>query len=130
MNRQRKQVRKVHYDGCYFNGPEKRADYILGLPDAIDVIVELKGTDASLKAAARQVESTLDNWEQDPKRAKRIAALIIYGRIEGKKKLPGRRPRVRAAMLGLAAEFLDRRNTVLRIHENGQRKFTFGYFLR
>lgn len=127
-NPQLRRVRKVHFDGCYYTGREKRADYIVGLPDGIDVIVELKGTDTNLKAAARQVESTVDIWEQDPNRARRIAALIVYGRIEGKKKLPGRVPRLEAAVLGLAADLLDRRQILILVRENGRSKFTFRDF--
>jgi hypothetical protein len=129
-NLRRRQVRKIHYDRCYFTGEGKRADYIVGLPRVIDVIVELKGTDTNLKIAARQVDNTLDNWKQDPQRARIIAGLIIYGRIEGKKKLPGRVPRTEAVILGLRAEFLKTRKTLLRIHQNGERRFTFDDFLQ
>jgi hypothetical protein len=127
-NPQRKPVRKIHYDDCFYTGRERRADYILGLHDTIDVIVELKGTDANLKDAAQQVENTLDNWEKDPTRARLIAALIIYGRVEGRKKLPGRAPRTEAVISGLRAEFLKRRRTVLLIHENGRKRFSFRDF--
>jgi hypothetical protein len=127
-NPQRKQVRKIHYDGCLYTGRGKRADYILGLPYIIDVIVELKGTDTNLKHAARQVEKTLDNWEENPMRARLIAALIIYGRVEGRKKLPGRVPRTEAVILGLRAEIRRRRGLILRIHENGEQRFKFRDF--
>jgi len=127
-NSQRKQVRKIHYDGCFYTGRGERADYIVGLTDVIDVIVELKGTDTNLKDAARQVEKTLDKWEEHQMRARSIAALIIYGRVEGRKKLPGRAPRTEAVISGLRAEFLKRRRTVLVIHENGRKRFSFRDF--
>lgn len=130
LNTQRKKIRKIHYDGCYFTGHGRQADYIIGLPGAIDVIVELKGSDANVKDAAAQVESTLDAWTQDAKSEKTIAALIIYGRIEGKKKLPGRVPRAAAVILGLTAEFLKTNNKLLLIHQNGEKQFTFNDFLR
>lgn len=130
LNRGRKDVRKIDYDGCYSSGNGKQADFIVGLLGTIDVIVELKGSDTNLKAAALQVESTLDEWKQDPKSENKIAALIIYGRIEGAKKLPGRLPRATAVILGLTAEFLKTKKTLLRIHENGERNFTFNNFLR
>ena len=94
------------------------------------MIVELKGSDANVKDAAAQVESTLDAWTKDAKSEKTIAALIIYGRIEGKKKLPGRVPRAAAVILGLTAEFLKTNNILLLIHENGEKQFTFNDFLR
>jgi len=129
VNRRRSHIRKIHYDHCYFRGRGRRADYIVGLPDVVDVIVELEGSDTNLKDAAQQVEATLDAWEQDTKSARKIACLIVYGRIEGKKKLPGRVPRLEAVASGLRADFLNRRRTLLRIHENGKRKFTFRDFL-
>jgi hypothetical protein len=127
-NSQRKPVRKIHYDGCFYTGRGKRADYIVGLPETIDLIVELKGTDTNLKDAARQVEKTLDKWEEHPMRARLIAALIIYGRVEGRKKLPGRVPRTEAVILGLRAELRKRRGLILRIHENGEQRFKFRDF--
>lgn len=129
-NRRRKQIRKIHYDGCYYAGRERRADYIVGFPGTIDVIVELKGTDTNLKGAAQQVENTLDSWQQDRKRARTIAALIVFGRIEGRKKLPGRVPRAEAAISGLRAEFLKTHRKLLLIHENGEKRFSFEDFLQ
>lgn len=130
LNRRRGHIRKVHYDGCYSTGQSRRADFIVGLPGTIDVIVELKGSDTNLKQAARQVEITLNAWRNDPKRERTIAALIVYGRIEGLKKLPGRLPRAAAVISGLTAEFLNIHRILLRIHENGEKQFTFNDFLR
>jgi hypothetical protein len=130
LNPRGRKIRKIHYDGCYAAKKGRQADFILGLPKVVDVIIELKGSDANLKDAAQQVESTLESWKEDDKSEGAIAALIIYGRIEGKKKLPGRVPRTTAVILGLTAEFLKVRGILLLIHENGDRQFTFGEFLR
>jgi hypothetical protein len=129
-NPRRREIRKIHYDGCYATEEGKQADFIVGLPDVIDVIVELKGSDTNLKNAVLQVESTLETWRRDPKAASSIAGLIIYGRIEGAKKLPGRLPRTAAVILGLRATYLKTRRFLLLIHENGERRFTFNDFLR
>ncbi|MFP5207154.1 MAG: hypothetical protein ACLGP3_08495 [Acidobacteriota bacterium] len=129
-NRKRKQIRKIHYDGCYYTGRDRRADYIVGLPGTVDVIVELKGTDTNLKGAAQQVENTLGSWQQDKKHATTIASLIVYGRIEGKKKLPGRVPRAEAAKSSLRAAFLRAHGKLLLIHQNGEKRFSFEDFLR
>jgi len=94
------------------------------------VIVELKGSDANLKDAALQIESTLESWKEEEKSEEVIAALIIYGRIEGKKKLPGRVPRTAAVILGLTAEFFKRHKKLLLIKENGEMQFSFNDFLR
>src|ERR1700679_3949066 len=69
-NPQINRIRKIHYDDCYFTGEGKQADFIVGLPTIIDVIVELKGSDTNLKDAALQIESTLDVWKDDPNRAR------------------------------------------------------------
>jgi hypothetical protein len=130
LNPRGRKIRKVHYDGCYAAKKGRQADFILGLPRVVDVIIELKGSDTNLKDAASQIESSLESWKRDPKRHATIAALIIYGRIEGKKKLPGRVPRTAAVILGLTAEFLKVRGIRLLIHENGERQFTFNDFLR
>jgi hypothetical protein len=130
LNPRGRKIRKIHYDGCYAAKAGRQADFILGLPKVVDVMIELKGSDTNLKDAALQVGSSLEAWKQDPKRQPTIAALIVYGRIEGKKKLPGRVPRTAAVILGLTAEFLKVRGTRLLIHENGERQFTFNDFLR
>jgi hypothetical protein len=130
LNPRRRKIRKIHYDGCYSQQAHRQADFIVGLRGTIDVIVELKGSDTNLKEAAQQVESTLGAWREDPKRENTIAALIVYGRIEGPKKLPGRFPRAAAVIFGLTAEFLNRHKILLLIHENGEKQFAFKDFLR
>jgi hypothetical protein len=130
VNPRRREIRKIHYDGCHSQQAGRQADFIVGPRGTIDVIVELKGSDTNLKEAAQQVESTLDAWRDDPKRENTIAALIIYGRIEGPKKLPGRFPRAAAVIFGLTAEFLNRHRILLLIHENGEKQFAFKDFLR
>jgi hypothetical protein len=130
LNPKRSKIRKIHYDGCYAAKMGRQADFILGLPKVVDVIVELKGSDANLKDAALQIESTLESWKEEEKSEEVIAALIIYGRIEGKKKLPGRVPRTAAVILGLTAEFFKRHKKLLLIKENGEMQFSFNDFLR
>jgi hypothetical protein len=130
VNPRRREIRKIHYDGCYSQQTGRQADFIVGLLGTIDVIVELKGSDTNLKEAAQQVEATLGAWKEDPKRENTIAALIVYGRIEGPKKLPGRFPRAAAVIFGLTVEFLDRHKVLLLIHENGEKQFAFKDFLR
>jgi len=127
-NPQRQRLRKIHYEGCYAAAEARQADYILGLIDVIDVVVELKGSDTNIKSAADQVESTIAAWKMDEKRAPRITALIVYGRIEGPKKLPGRIPRTEAVISGVIARFL-KRGTLLVIEETGRRQYSFRDFM-
>jgi hypothetical protein len=128
LNPRRQRLRKVHYDGCYAPAGSQQADCILGLVDVIDVVVELKSSDTNIKSAADQVESTIDAWEMDDKRAPTIAALIVYGRIEGPRRLPGRIPRAKAVISGTVARFL-KRGTLLLIEETGRRQYSFRGFM-
>ena len=133
-NPRRMQIRKVHYDGCYYKADAGRhADFIVGLLDRIDILVELKGSDTNLtgrSGAFDQIESTLRMWKTDEHCSPRVAALIIYGRIKVKKKLPGRVPRALAERSALEAQFLKAHKTLLLIRENGERQFSFNGFLR
>jgi hypothetical protein len=128
QNPRKERLRKVHYDGCYAPTGAQQADYILGLVNVIDVVVELKKTDTNIRGAADQIESTIHSWRTDQKRAPRIAALIVYGRIEGPKRLPGRIPRAKAVISGVVARFL-KRGTLLLIEETGRRQYNFRDFM-
>lgn len=134
LNPHRERIRKVVYDGCYCKDDHiRQADFIVGLIDSLDVIVELKGTDTNLRGdrgADRQVEHTLHAWRRDRLRAPRIAALIIFGKIEGKRKRPGRRPRANAAKEAVERDFLRRHKILLLVHENGEKQFRFSDFMR
>jgi hypothetical protein len=133
LNPRLDRIRKITYDGCYCKVEHiKQADFIVGKIGVIDIIVELKGTDNNLKGgrgAGTQVESSLEVWRQDSNRAPRIAALIIFGRIEGKKKRPGRRPRAIAAKEAVERDFLRRNKVLLLIYENGEKQFRFSDFI-
>jgi len=133
LNPRRERIRKITYDDCYCEREqEKQADFIVGKIGIIDIIIELKGSDTNLKggrSADKQVEYTLEAWRRDTTRAPKIAALIIYGRIEGRKKRPGRRPRANAAKESVELDFLRRNRTLLLVFENGERQFRFSDFI-
>jgi hypothetical protein len=129
LNPRQKQIRKVHYDGCYNNTPKAlKADYIVGEADAVDVIIELKGSD--LKHASAQVASTLEAWRLNPIRFRKIVCLIVFGRIEGKRKHAGRTPRMNSLKESVEREFLRRHKTLLWVRESGSEQFRFNGFLR
>jgi len=129
LNPHRKQIRKVHYDGCYNKTlGELKADYIVGMPGVVDVIIELKGSD--LKHASDQVRSTLETWRLSPIRFPKIACLIVFGRIEGKKKKAGRTPRMNSMKESLERAFLRANRTLLWVRESGSEQFRFNDFLR
>jgi hypothetical protein len=129
LNPRRKQIRKVHYDGCYSSTSGiLKADYIVGMPEVVDVIVELKGSD--LKHASAQVGSTLEAWQLNPIRFPKIVCLIVFGRIEGKKKKAGRTPRMNSLKESVEREFLRRNKTLLWVRESGSEQFRFNDFLR
>ncbi len=133
LNPRRENIRIIAYDGCYCKDDRvKQADYIVGKMGAIDIIVELKGSDTNLKGgrgAGTQVGYTLEAWKQNSQKAPKIAALIIYGRIEGRKKRPGRRPRANAAKESVELDFLRRNKTLLLVFENGRKQFRFTDFI-
>jgi hypothetical protein len=131
LNSRRKKIRKIHYDGCYNKTPGvKQADYIVGMPDVLDVIVELKGSDTNIKEAYFQVESTLEAWRVNPARYRKIVCLIVYGRIEGKKKLAGRVPRANSMKDSAERQFLGANKALLLVRESGSEQFNFNDFLR
>ena len=127
VNPRGRRLRKVHNDGCYAPRDRQQADYIVGLIGVVDVVVELKGSDTNIKGAADQVDTTLEAWKRDSKRAPVIAGLIVYGRIEGTKKLPGRVPRTNAVISGIVARFL-KHGILLVIEENGAKQYSFTEF--
>jgi len=135
VNPRNRLVRVIKYDSCLCREKRaKRADYIIGEVNSIDVIVELKGSDSNLKgsddrSAARQVEATLIEWRKNELAARRIAALIVFGRMEGNKKGAGRRPRARSTIQSLEAYFLRRFQILLLVRESGQVQFRFDDFM-
>lgn len=113
-NSRRKELRKIKYDKCYYRASQGgRADYIVGYDRAIDVILELKGSD--LKHARTQVADTLDRWRNDRNRHQQIVCLIVFGHTI---------PRMRSNLGVLELEFLEEHGTYLRIRQNGE-KFNF-----
>jgi hypothetical protein len=124
LNPRRKKLRRIRYDGCYSKTPKLRqADYIIGMEHVVDVIVELKGSD--LKHAATQVETTLEVWKLDLIRYPKIVCLIIYGRIEAKRKRVGKIPRMGSTIGSMEREFLLTHQTLLWVRESGAEKFKF-----
>jgi hypothetical protein len=129
LNPRRKQIRKIHYDGCYNKTPsDLKADYIVGMQEVVDVIIELKGSD--LKHASAQVGSTLEAWKLNPIRFSKIVCLIVFGRIEGKRKKAGRTPRMNSLKESVEREFLRTNRTLLWVRESGSEQFNFNDFLR
>ena len=106
QNPRGKQIRKIHYDGCYNKTPsELKADYIVGLPGIVDVIVELKGSD--LKHASDQVGSTLQAWRLDPNPcSQRLRALSYLDVLKAKGRWAGRTPRMNSMRESVERAFL------------------------
>jgi hypothetical protein len=123
-NPRNRQIRKIHYDKCYSkNSEELKADFIVGLRGALDVIVELKGSD--LRHARDQVESTLGRWRTSPIRYPRIVCLIVYGRLIGNQRRAGRIPCINSTIQSMEREFLRTQRTLLLVRESSSRKFAF-----
>lgn len=132
-NSDQTQIRKVHYDGCYdtTEGAYK-ADFILGQPEVIDVVIELKRSHGNLKQAFNQIVSTLEGWADSPIRYRKLAALIIYGEIWTRDNLPRRRPKALSSVQTVLADFRKEFEGKVRllIYESGEKQFTFNDFLR
>jgi hypothetical protein len=132
-NSDERQVRKVHFDSC-FNTAEGiyKADYIVGLKDEIDIVVELKGSHTNLPHAYRQVVDTLESWGRSPNRYPRMAALIVYGAIFTRDNLPRRKPKARSSVQAVEGDFRKQFQGRIRllVYESGEKQFTFGEFLR
>jgi hypothetical protein len=115
VNRQRRELRKINYDGCYCRvAREGRADFIIGFDRLIDVILELKGSD--LKHALAQVTDTLGRWREDAIRYPQVVCLIVFGHTF---------PRMSSKLGVLEREFLDRHETLLWIRKSATGKFNF-----
>jgi hypothetical protein len=115
VNPHRRQLREIRYDGCYNTVSGRRqADYIVGMMQVVDVIVELKGSD--LKRALTQVETTLGVWKDDPLRYPRIVCLIVFGHTF---------PRTNSRLGVIEREFLLAHGTFLWLRESGSEKFKF-----
>ena len=123
-----RQVRKIEYDDCYDKDQNSwKADYIVGLVDVVDVIVELKGSDR--RHACLQVEATLEKWRRSQIRYPRIVCLIVYGRLEGKERKAGRIPKITSQNESLQLDFFRRNNVLLWIRESSGRHYTFAELL-
>ena len=99
VNRQRRELRKINYDG---------------FDRLIDVILELKGSD--LKHALAQVTDTLGRWREDAIRYPQVVCLIVFGHTF---------PRMSSKLGVLEREFLDRHETLLWIRKSATGKFNF-----
>jgi hypothetical protein len=132
-NPRRLKIRKVHYDGCYDKRPaEYKADYILGMPDIIDIVIELKGSHTNIRHAYHQIVNTIESWEASRIHYRKLAALIIYGAIRTKDGLPRRKPKALSAVQAIEGDFKRQfgRRVRLFVYESGTRQFTFNDFLR
>ena len=124
----RRRVRKIEYDDCYDKEPNRwKADFIVGLVDVVDVIVELKGSDR--KHACEQVESTLEKWRNNPLRYPKIVCFVAYGRLEGKERKAGRIPKMTSRNESLELDFLRRNRTLLWVRESNAHHYTFAELL-
>jgi hypothetical protein len=60
LNGKKESIRRIRMDGCLAPVGERAADFVVSLPKAVDVIVELKGGDVG--HAVGQIESTRTFW--------------------------------------------------------------------
>jgi hypothetical protein len=84
---------------CFFEKNQKVADYIVSMPDVVDVIVELKGTD--VMAAVEQIEATIPTWQAHEHSSGKIGALVVSSK-------GGSHPKVLAKFLIKQEKFKQR----------------------
>jgi hypothetical protein len=77
LNPDRTQVRRIRMDGCFAPVGATAADFVVSMPKAVDVIVELKGK--NVDHAVEQIDSTWEFWlnhaEREPNQL--IGAWIV-----------------------------------------------------
>ena len=78
---EKRTVERIRVDGCLAPAQQTAADFLVSMPNVVDVIVELKGTD--LRKAFEQVEATVDflrqrkNVHKKPPNSPVISILIV-----------------------------------------------------
>jgi hypothetical protein len=77
LNRNRGRVRRIRMDECLAPPGERAADFLVSMPKAVDVIVELKGGDVD--HACTQVEATRVFWQshREYEQGQAIGAWIV-----------------------------------------------------
>lgn len=77
LNSKNEKVRRIRMDGCLAPVGERAADFVVSLPNTVDVIIELKG--GNVDHAITQVEATRTFWQThaEYERGQRIGAWIV-----------------------------------------------------
>jgi hypothetical protein len=94
LNPEKRTVERIRVDGCLAPAQQRAADFLVSMPDVVDVIVELKGTD--LRKAFEQVEATIDflqqrkNVQRKPPNSQVIGILIVCAEY------PSKNPRIQS----------------------------------
>ena len=60
LNPKRLQLRRIRIDNCLAPATAKAADFVVSMPDNVDVIIELKGR--NVDHAVEQIEATWTFW--------------------------------------------------------------------
>jgi hypothetical protein len=107
----------VHVDGGMITAGE-RADYIIAHPKTVDVIVELKGSDAS--KAINQIRATRSVWLGHELAGRLLGALVVRG--------PGVHPKTTASIDRWQREFRKTFRMKLLV-ETRNRDYEFNEFL-
>ncbi len=81
LNPEKRTVERIRVDGCLAPVGQTAVDFLVSMPNVVDVIVELKGTD--LRRAFEQVEATIEflqrrkNIQMKPPNSPVMGILII-----------------------------------------------------
>jgi hypothetical protein len=116
LNPEKVPIKKVRVDGCLIVGNTLKADYILCLPNVVDVIVELKGKD--IYHARDQIVATLLFWRAHPPFSAKVAGLIICSKS----------PMSSSDLQVMKAKVRIRHRLSLIVDETGRKEYTFADF--
>ena len=75
LNPNKDEILKIKVDGCVISDNETlRCDYALIPSDAVEIYVELKGSD--IEQAVKQIESTIKLLSENPQKIKKLCFVV------------------------------------------------------
>jgi hypothetical protein len=122
LNPEKRTVERIRVDGCLAPSQQTAADFLVSMPNVVDVIVELKGTD--LRKAFKQVEATVDFLQQRKNMQKRPPNSQVFGILIVCAEYPSKNPRIQSKR-----DSLRRRGFRVLVSTHNGAEFKFSTFL-
>jgi hypothetical protein len=122
LNPEKRTVERIRVDGCLAPSGQTAADFLVSMPNIVDVIVELKGTD--LRKAFEQVEATVDFLQQRRNIPRKPPNSAVIGILIVCAEYPSKNPRIQSKRDSLRKRGL---RVLVSTHNGGE--FSFSTFL-